>query len=262
MQKNILLICVLLCSLITFSQENERLKQLKGQIIHNESKLPLQNAHIINLNTVIGTVTDNKGNFELYTATNDTIYVSYLGFQSIKIKVTNDLLKGNEVVISLHETTQEIKEVFVKAHKLVGVLEIDAKNVPKDLYTRIHIDGIPQTYEVGVAKSKSYDSPVAAIFQPIDFFYNQFGKKPLQLKKLRKLKEDDQLRSIMEQKFNREIMMEYLNMDYAELNELLNNCNYSEYFITKASDLQIIEAILECYENYKAVKKGSTIKNE
>ena len=45
MQKNILLICVLLCSLITFSQENERLKQLKGQIIHNESKLPLQNAH-------------------------------------------------------------------------------------------------------------------------------------------------------------------------------------------------------------------------
>ena len=66
----------------------------------------------------------------------------------------------------------------------------------------------------------------------------------------------------MEQKFNREIMMEYLNMDYAELNELLNNCNYSEYFITKASDLQIIEAILECYENYKAVKKGTTIKNE
>ncbi|MCM2301263.1 MAG: carboxypeptidase-like regulatory domain-containing protein, partial [Flavobacteriaceae bacterium] len=44
-------------------------------------------------------------------------------------------------------------------------------------------------------------------------------------------------------------------------NELLNNCNYSEYFIKKASDLQIIEALLECYENYKAVKKGSTLKN-
>ncbi|MDP2088610.1 MAG: carboxypeptidase-like regulatory domain-containing protein [Flavobacteriaceae bacterium] len=261
MQKNILLISFLLCSFLIFSQEKEKLKQLKGQIIHSESKAPLQNAHIINLNTVTGTITDSKGNFELNTAANDTIYVSYLGFQSIKLKVTNDLLKGNEVVISLHETTQEIKEVVVKSHKLIGVLEIDAKNVPKDRYTRIHIDGIPQTYEVGAARAKSYDSPVAAIFQPIDFFYNQFGKKPVQLKKLRKLKEDDQLRSIMEQKFNREIMMEYLNMDYTELNELLSNCNYSEYFITKASDLQIIEAILECYENYKAVKKGSTLKN-
>ncbi|MDH3381238.1 MAG: carboxypeptidase-like regulatory domain-containing protein [Flavobacteriaceae bacterium] len=261
MQKNIILLGFLLFSIIVFSQEKEKIKQLKGQIIHSESKEPLPNAHIINLNTVIGTTTDNKGNFELNTVANDTIYVSYLGFQSIKIKVTNDLLKGNEVIISLHETTQEIKEVVVKSHKLIGVLEIDAKNIPKDLYTRIHINGIAQTYEVGVARAKSYDSPVAAIFQPIDFFYNQFGKKPVQLKKLRKLKEDDQLRSIMEQKFNREIMMEYLNMDYAELNELLNNCNYSEYFIKKASDLQIIEALLECYENYKAVKKGSTLKN-
>lgn len=261
MQKNIILLGFLLFSIVVFSQEKEKIRQLKGQIIQSESKEPLPNAHIINLNTVIGTTTDNKGNFELNTVANDTIYVSYLGFQSIKIKVTNDLLKGNEVIISLHETTQEIKEVVVKSHKLIGVLEIDAKNIPKDIYTRIHIDGIAQTYEVGVARAKSYDSPVAAIFQPIDFFYNQFGKKPVQLKKLRKLKEDDQLRSIMEQKFNREIMMEYLNMDYAELNELLNNCNYSEYFIKKASDLQIIEALLECYENYKAVKKGSTLKN-
>lgn len=261
MQKNILILGFLLFSIVVFSQEKEKIRQLKGQIIQSESKEPLPNAHIINLNTVIGTTTDNKGNFELNTVANDTIYVSYLGFQSIKIKVTNDLLKGNEVIISLHETTQEIKEVVVKSHKLIGVLEIDAKNIPKDIYTRIHIDGIAQTYEVGVARAKSYDSPVAAIFQPIDFFYNQFGKKPVQLKKLRKLKEDDQLRAIMEQKFNREIMMEYLNMDYAELNELLNNCNYSEYFIKKASDLQIIEALLECYENYKAVKKGSTLKN-
>ena len=229
MQKKIILLSFLLFSIIIFSQEKEKIKQLKGQIINNKSKEPLQNAHIINLNTVIGTVTDSKGNFELNTIANDTIYVSFLGFQSIKIKITNDLLKGNEVIISLHEKAQEIKEVVVKSHKLVGVLEIDAKNIPKDLYTRIHIDGISQTYEIGGSRARSYDSPIAAIFQPIDFFYNQFGKKPVQLKKLRKLKEDDQLRAIMEQKFNREIMMEYLNMDYAELNELLNNCNYSEY---------------------------------
>jgi hypothetical protein len=262
MQKKILFITVLLCSILVFSQEKEKIIRLKGQIIHSETKAPLQSAHIINLNTVVGTVTDYKGNFELSTATNDTIYVSYLGFQSIKLKITNDLLKGNEVVISLHETTQEIREVVVKLHKLIGVLEIDAKNVPKDNYSRIHIDGLPQTYEVGIPRSKSYNSPVAAIFQPLDFIYNQFGKKPVQLKKLKKLKEDDQLRAIMEQKYNREIMMEYLNMDYTELNELLRNCNYSEYFITKASDLQIIEAILECYDNYKAVKKGTTKKNE
>ena len=85
MQKNILLITFLLCSLSIFSQEKEKINRLKGQIIHSESKEPLQSAHIINLNTVIGTIADINGNFELNTATNDTIYVSYLGFQSIKL---------------------------------------------------------------------------------------------------------------------------------------------------------------------------------
>ena len=57
-------------------------------------------------------------------------------------------------------------------------------------------------------------------------------------------------------KFDREVMMEYLEMDRQELTNLLSDCNYSEYFIQKASDLQIIEAVLNCYENYKAQKRG------
>ena len=60
------------------------------------------------MNSVIGTITNEAGNFEIATAVNDTIYVSYLGFQSIKLKITNDLLKGNELVIELYEKTEEI----------------------------------------------------------------------------------------------------------------------------------------------------------
>jgi hypothetical protein len=45
-------------------------------------------------------------------------------------------------------------------------------------------------------------------------------------------------------------------MDRQELTDLLTDCSYSDYFIKKASDLQMIEAILDCYETYKALKKG------
>ena len=79
---------------------------------------------------------------------------------------------------------------------------------------------------------------------------------------MKKLKNDDHLRAMLEAKFNRELMMEYLDMDATQLNDLLNQCNYSDYFIKSASDLQLIEAVLLCYENYKAIKKGSTIKKE
>lgn len=256
MQKNLFFLC-LLVSLSTFSQNDSIQKTvLKGQVIHFTSKRALSAAHVLNLNTVEGTITSENGFFELPARANDTILVSYLGYSSIKLKITNDLLKGNELEIALYEKPEEVKEVVIRSTELIGVLEIDVKKVPKDRFTRIKINGLPQTYEVGRPQKKNYSSPLAALFQPVDFLYNLFGNKPKQLKKLQKLKKEDDLRKIMAGKFDREVMMEYLNMDRQELSELLTDCNYSDYFIKKASDLQMIEAVLDCYENYKALKKG------
>ncbi len=256
MQKNLFILCLLI-SLSAFSQQDSiRTATLKGQIIHAVNKQPLSAAHILNLNTVQGTITNDKGFFEIPTQANDTILVSYLGFSSIKVKITNDLLKGNELEIALYEKPEEIREVIIKSTKLIGVLEVDVKQVPKDKFTRIHINGLPQTYEVGKPNKRDFSSPVAALFQPVDFLYNLFGKKPKQLKKLQKLKKEDDLRKMLAGKFDREVMMEYLQMDRQELTDLLTDCSYSEYFIKKASDLQMIEAVLSCYENYKAIKNG------
>ncbi len=253
----------LLVSLSTFSQKDSlQIKVLKGQVVHAETKKALSAAHILNLNTVNGTITNEKGFFELPTRVNDTILVSFVGHSSIKLKITNDLLRGNELEIALFEKPEEVREVVIKSTKLIGVLEIDVKQVPKDRFTRIHINGLPQTYEVGKPQAKDFSSPIAALFQPVDFLYNLFGDKPKQLKKLQKLKKEDDLRKMLAGKFDREVMMEYLEMDRQELSDLLTDCNYSAYFIKKASDLQLIEAILDCYENYKAHKKGKIERNK
>ena len=259
MNRKMLLFLLLVPGVFTaFSQtktDTLKVTQLKGQVIDSETKKPLSASHVLNLNSVTGTITDDKGFFEILAKANDTVMVSYLGYSSIKIKVTNDLLKGNELLIALYEKSEEVKEIIIKSTKLIGVLEVDVKQVPKDRFTRIRINGIRQTYEVARPKP-NYSSPIAALFQPVDFLYNLFGKKPKQLKKLQKIKKEDELRKIMASKFDREVMMEYLEMDRSELINLMADCNYSEYFIKKASDLQMIEAVLDCYENYKAVKKG------
>ena len=234
---------------------------LRGRIISIEDREPLQSAHVVNMNSVDGTITDSDGKFEIPARVNDTIFISYIGYQSIKLKITNDLLKGNELEIAIHEKVVNIDEVTVKSHKLIGVLVVDAKNVPDDSYSRIHINGLPQAYEMGNSYRKNYSSGLAAVFNPVDFWYNKFGKKPKEMDRLRKLKEGDRMRSMMEQKYSREIMMDYLDMSRKELNDLLTECNSSSRFINKASDLQIIEAVLECYENYRALQKGRVKKD-
>ena len=136
------------------AKDSLKVSVLKGQVIDSETKKALSASHILNLNSVEGTITNDMGNFEIMARANDTVIVSYLGYSSIKIKITNDLLKGNELLIALYEKSEEVKEIIIKSTKLIGVLEVDVKQVPKDKFTRIKINGVRQTYEVPNSKKK------------------------------------------------------------------------------------------------------------
>ena len=81
------------------------------------------------------------------------------------------------------------------------------------------------------------------------------------LRKLKAVQKEDDLKSILKKRKDRMLLLEYLEMDQEDLNKLLAKCNYSDYFIRNASDLQIIDAVLECHDKYKAVKEGEIYKN-
>ena len=90
------------------AKDSLKVSVLKGQVIDSETKKALSASHILNLNSVEGTITNDMGNFEIMARANDTEIVSYLGYSSIKIKITNDLLKGNELLIALYEKSEEV----------------------------------------------------------------------------------------------------------------------------------------------------------
>jgi len=262
MSKKILLFLSILISITTFSQEKKKdsIHILKGKVLDVKTRFPLKSAHVFNLNTVSGIVTNRFGDFKIKAKKNDTIHISYIGYESVKLIVTNDLLKDKNIEIAINEKVVEIEEVVVRAHNLVGVLAIDSKSVPDEAPRQIHIEGLAQTFEVGKPVSRNYDSPLAAVFNPVDFWYQKLGKKPKEMKKLKKLREDDNLKDLMEEKFDREVMLEYLDMSRDELNELLKDCNYSRKFIKKASDLQIVNAVINCFEGHKTHAKGKVKK--
>ena len=69
------------------------------------------------------------------------------------------------------------------------------------------------------------------------------------------MKKDDQIRDILSNRFDREMLMVLLQLEKADLELLISECNYSEEFIRKANDLQLLDAISECYEEYKVLNK-------
>jgi hypothetical protein len=85
--------------------------------------------------------------------------------------------------------------------------------------------------------------------------YNFFGNKPKELRKLKEMNKDDTVRNLLASKFDRETIAIMLGVNKKDIAEILERCNYSEQFIKTANDLQVLDAINDCYEEYKILKR-------
>jgi hypothetical protein len=248
-------ILFLLLSSTSFAQDANFQNKVSGYIVNDNMLFPVSNVNIININKVKGTVTDSKGYFEIAASINDTLHITCIGFQSLKVKVTNDWVKNGSTKIHLTEKAIALEEVIIRKYLLTGYLEVDSKLIPSPENFRYSISGLPNAYEAGEYSPKAFSRVMNSIFNPADMLYNFFGSKPKELRKLKEMRKDDTVRNLLETKFDRETLSVLLGIDKNEIPEILQHCNYSESFIKTANDLQIMDAISGCYEEYKVLKK-------
>ncbi|OIQ28300.1 MAG: hypothetical protein BM564_09515 [Bacteroidetes bacterium MedPE-SWsnd-G2] len=254
MKYTLLLILFCFLSFTSIAQESSL---IKGTVISTSTTNPLEKVNIVNLNKVIGTSTNEEGVFEIKASVNDTLHFSYLGYKSIKVRVTNDWLMIKDTKIEMTELALALEEVVVNQLKLTGYLEIDVKQVPIKTNYRYSISGLTnQGYESGTNGPNAINKALGAIFNPADFLHNMFGKKPNELKKLKKMKKDDEIRNLLASRFDREMLMVLLQVNRVDLDEIISQCNYSKDFIQTANDLQVLDAINECYEEYKVLARS------
>lgn len=249
----LLLYLVISVSIVTNAQEDNN---ILGVVVNDATDEVLENVNIVNLNQVKGTTTDLEGNFAIKAAVNDTLYFSYLGFKSIRVRVTNDWLKYGNIKVKMTELGIALGQVILRPVQLTGYLEVDAKLIPIYDNYRYRIAGMGGGYEGGKSKPGAVSKVLNSVFNPADFLYNVFGKRPQQMKKLRKMKLDDEIRNLLQSKFDRETLMAVLQLERNDIDEILNNCSYSKDFIRTANDLQILDAVSECYEEYRVLNRG------
>lgn len=254
MKKLLLLFTFIFVTVVTYSQDDDT--TVLGVVVNASGGVPMESVNIVNLNQVKGTATNSRGKFELSAKVNDTLHFSYLGFKSIRVRVTNDWIKYGESTIELTELALALEEVVVNEFKLTGYLEVDIKQVPINNNYRYSISGLPSTgYEAGKS-SNAITKVLGAVFNPADFLHSMFGKQPNEMRKLKKMKQDDEIRNILANRFDREMLTALLQVERVDLDEIVRQCNYSKGFIKTANDLQILDAISECYEEYKVLSRS------
>jgi hypothetical protein len=245
-------ICGLLLLMLSYSSFGQ---DTFSAVVKNETTgLVMPSVHILNLTQVIGTITDQKGTFEIEALANDTLYFSYLGYKPLKIAVTNDMIKFGNAEFNMTELAFALEEIVVRPYQLTGYLDIDVRNAPINTARRYSISGLPNRgYEAGDRNPGAISKALGAVFNPADLLNNLFGKNPNQMRKLKKMREDDEIKNLLASKFDRQVLMQLLGMNRLDIDEILRNCNYSDAFMKEANDLQILEAISKCYEEYRVL---------
>jgi len=242
--KNYFLSFLLFLSFFSYSQT-----YFNGTIIHSSTRQPLIGANIINLTSLSGTTTDYNGMFSIPAQVGDSIMISFMGFKTVNIKLTEKQLKEHQTIYMV-ETPLVLDEVIVSTGQLTGDLKVDINLIP----VQEPIDISPKIASMfGDPKPTSLtriNDAFKKIMNPVDLIYDIFSTRSKDLRRLEKIKEEEKVREILSNKFDREILSRLLKIDKKDVYLVLEICDYSEQFITKANDLQILEAILNCYSKY------------
>ncbi len=121
-------VLTLLCSLITvafcWSQDDDRVI-LRGKVLYRNVNVP--NENVINSTSEMATITNEDGEYSIRVKVGDELVFSALNYQIEVVKITEEILKNNRLVIDVKEKVTELEEVVVTPEDQERFLELQNK---------------------------------------------------------------------------------------------------------------------------------------
>ena len=97
-------------------------RPLKGQLLYKNTKVVA--ANVVNNTAQTNTITDSEGAFEIDVLLGDEIIFSSVQYRIRSVKITEDILSKNRLVVSVNENINELKEVVVTTDDVEKFLDL------------------------------------------------------------------------------------------------------------------------------------------
>lgn len=137
-----------------------------------------------------GTLTNQSGKFVLKgnaTTSGDTLEISYLGFESIRIAIANITLT-KPVVFQLTPLPKALQEVVVKPLNPLELLEHARQRIPDNYFTHPHVTR--GFYRIDTKKGAEHIMLSEAVFDIYNFGYTASKTSQFQLRKMRSVQDE------------------------------------------------------------------------
>jgi hypothetical protein len=238
------------------SQENrDAILIFSGRIINEQTGTPIKFAHVINQTWSHLAISDTLGYFRIRVRLNDLLIITSIGFYDLPIYIYDSIVAENR----LH-----IYHMIPKIYSLSGVnvlrlgtyeqfkynfLKLELPE-PEHPASTLVLQDIEQGIDtLGITEPSSLGSPITAI-------YNRVSKEGKSLRKLKKVKEEEEFWKQVEYKYNPEMLSRITGLQGPELFEFINFCNFSHKFILESSEYEIIKKVLDKLKEYREQESG------
>jgi hypothetical protein len=245
------LIIIPVCSLAQ-NQEGilDSIQSFSGRLIDAQTDGPIQFAHIINQTRNYAVISDTLGYFSIPVRQKDLLVVTEIGYYDLPIYISDSVAKANRFhIYRMIPKVYAIKEININRLGTYGQFKYNFLNL--DLPEQEH----PANPSVFNDIEKGIDTldliETFSIGSPITAIYNLVSKEGKSLRKLKKLKAEEEFWKQVEYKYNLEMLERITGMKGVELYEFISFCNFGRKFILRASEYEIIETVLDKLKEYR-----------
>lgn len=112
MKRFLPLVLSLLAGLTVFSQDDGR-RLLRGQVLYRN--VSVANENVINVTSETGTITNDRGQFAIAVKEGDDLAFTAVNYELMVVKISNEILQKNRLVVEVNEKVTELDEIIVTA---------------------------------------------------------------------------------------------------------------------------------------------------
>lgn len=224
------------------TNDSTKVHYYRGRVVNSQDK-PLVFAHVINIKRGYATITDSTGFFKIPAVYKDTLKFSSIGFHTRYIEITP---KTKEV--AFHKITLKKREYDLPT---VNIYELRWQVFKSEfMEEEVEEDNIAKNITNWMANLISKEE-LRMIYQAArgpGFSINYKGKAEKQRRKVAKLEKKYKL---IAPKFNDKMIRALTGLEGDAIYDFLRFCNFQEDFLIHSTEYEIMERVLEFWENYK-----------
>jgi hypothetical protein len=242
MKTPLLSICFLFLAVVTMAQETDR-QLLRGQVIYRGSNVA--NENVINSNTETLTITDNDGRFAIDVKVGDQLVFTAVNFELMIVKVTQEILDKNRLVVEVTEKVTELDEVVVSPENQEKFLEVKNEKFKEFEYE------IDRTTEVQNIANTSQNDRIEGRINFVNIFKAIFNSKN---KNINKDREPLKVSEVMRQVYDDEFFVADLKLPQDKIDAFLLYCDDkmgTQSLLRKENEFQLIDFLVTHSKTFK-----------